>query len=60
MPLGYGATLSRKFASHFRVLEDVMTQRANRTLDLPRRIFKWGIEEDLVAASPCYPIKKPG
>ena len=33
---------------------------ANRTLDLLRRIFKWGIEEDLVAASPCYPIRKPG
>ena len=33
---------------------------ANRTLDLVRRIFKWGIEEDLVAASPCYPIRKPG
>jgi integrase len=33
---------------------------ANRTLDLLRRIFKWGIEEDIVAASPCYPIRKPG
>jgi integrase len=33
---------------------------ANRTLDLMRRIFKWGIEEDIVAASPCYPIRKPG
>jgi len=33
---------------------------ANRTLDLLRRIFKWGIEEDFVAASPCFPIRKPG
>lgn len=33
---------------------------ANRTLDLLRRIYKWGIEEDVVAASPCYPIRKPG
>ncbi|MBN1570905.1 MAG: hypothetical protein JXA73_23895 [Acidobacteria bacterium] len=33
---------------------------ANRTLDLLRRIYKWGIEEDIVAASPCYPIRKPG
>jgi site-specific recombinase XerD len=33
---------------------------ANRTLDLLRRIYKWGIEEDIVVASPCYPIRKPG
>lgn len=33
---------------------------ANRLLDITRRIFKWGIENDFVEASPCYPIKKPG
>jgi integrase len=33
---------------------------SNRTLDLLRRIFKWGIEKDIVAASPCYPIRKRG
>ena len=33
---------------------------ANRILEVIRRIYSWGVEEDKVTASPCVGIKKPG
>ena len=34
--------------------------QANRTLALIRKIFNWGIEEDIVEHNPCLQIKMPG
>jgi integrase len=34
--------------------------QANRTLALTRKIFNWGISEDLVEENPCLQIKMPG
>lgn len=33
---------------------------ANRVFELVRRVFSWGVEKDLIAASPCVGLKKPG
>jgi integrase len=32
---------------------------ANRTLGLIKQIFKWGVEEDYIAASPAVSVRKP-
>ena len=34
--------------------------QANRTLALVRKIYNWGIGEDLVVANPCIGVKAPG
>jgi integrase len=34
--------------------------QANRTLALIRKIFNWGISEDLVESNPCLQVKAPG
>ena len=33
---------------------------ANRVFEVVRRIFNWAVEEDLLEASPCVGLKKPG
>jgi integrase len=33
---------------------------ANRVFELVRRVFSWAVEKDVLAASPCFGIKKPG
>ncbi len=33
---------------------------ANRAFELVRRVFSWAVERDLVAASPCVGLRKPG
>jgi integrase len=33
---------------------------ANRVFELLRRVFSWAVENELLAASPCVGLKKPG
>ena len=33
---------------------------ANRTLEIIRRIYNWGIEQEIVTVNPCQRISKPG
>lgn len=33
---------------------------ANRVFEVVRRVFNWAVEEDLLAASPCVGLRKPG
>jgi integrase len=33
---------------------------ANRVFEVIRRVFSWALEKDLLAASPCVGLKKPG
>jgi integrase len=33
---------------------------ANRVFELVRRVFSWAVEKDLIIASPCVGLKKPG
>ncbi len=33
---------------------------ANRVFEVVRRVFNWAVEEDLLEASPCVGLKKPG
>lgn len=45
------------------VVERIAAQRpywGNRVFELIRRVFSWAVEKDLVNASPCVGLKKPG
>ncbi|PYQ00691.1 MAG: hypothetical protein DMF82_21375 [Acidobacteria bacterium] len=44
-------------------VETIAEQRpywANRVFELLRRVFSWAVESELLAASPCVGLKKPG
>ena len=47
-----------------RLLDSIMDRgapiQANRTFEILRRIFNWGIERDIVAVNPCQGIRAPG
>ncbi len=43
-----------------RIVERGAPVQANRTLALLRKIYNWGMSEDLVPANPCGGIKAPG
>ncbi len=45
------------------LVEAIADQRpywANRVFELVRRVFSWAVEKDLIVASPCVGLKKPG
>ena len=43
-----------------RIVDRGAPVQANRTLALLRKIYNWGMSEDLVPANPCAGIKAPG
>jgi integrase len=61
------ATLKAKAISRRdinRLLDSIVDRgapiQANRTFEILRRIFNWGIERDIVAVNPCRGIRAPG